>query len=74
MIFRRLDCTRQDAGEENIGAHSAGRAEVVTQGFGLAAAERRQAGAALPAGDRTVEAGVRITVTHQDQLHVRNRN
>ena len=55
--------------EQHVGPHPAGGGEVVPQRLGLLAAERRQPGAAGRAGDRTVEAGVGLTVAYQDQSH-----
>ena len=66
---RRLDGTRQDAREEEVGAHLPSPGEVLTQGFGLEAAMWGQTRAASRSGDRPMEAGVRLTVAHEDQSH-----
>jgi hypothetical protein len=65
-----LDGARQHAGEHDVGTDAPRRGEMIAECFSLASAKRCETSAAAMAADDTLEAGVGVSVTHEDQPHV----
>src|SRR5215207_6213482 len=64
-----LDRTRNDAGEQDVGAHATRLGEILAQRFGLLPAVRRQTDTTIRASDDALESRVRVAMADKDQSH-----
>lgn len=67
--LRGLDGSGKDAGDQDVGVDAAGGGQMITQRLGLPTSERGETGTTAGPRDRSVEPGVSVTVTDEDEAH-----